>query len=178
MRLSGTVTEVVDTMRTRRHDVVDLTIVFTDIVASSQRWESNPDTMRELLTHHDAATEQSVVTTGGTVHKHTGDGVIAVFTDPLAALDACVAIHRRLASGPADLGRPDVEPLAVRIGAHRGVVEQRAGDLFGPPMNRCARIAAAGHGGQVLVSGVLADSVSDHPAARFRDVGVHRLRGL
>ncbi len=45
-------------------------------------------------------------------------------------------------------------------------------------MNRCARIAAAGHGGQVLVSGVLADIVSDHPDVHFRDVGVHRLRGL
>jgi len=178
MRLSGTVTEVVDTMRHGRHDVVDLTIVFTDIVASTQRWESDPDTMRELLTHHDAVTEQSVAASGGTVHKHTGDGVIAVFSDPVAALDACVAIQRGLAAGPAELGTPEVEPLAVRIGAHRGVVERRAGDLFGPPMNRCARIAAAGHGGQVLVSGVLADGVSDHPAVRLRDVGVHRLRGL
>src|SRR6056297_1479541 len=101
--VSGTVTLVVDT--TRRHDVVDLTIVFTDIVGSTQRWESGPHTMRTLLSHHDDVTEQSVVTAGGTVHKHTGDGVIAVFTDPVAALDACVAIHRRLASGPAEIDR-------------------------------------------------------------------------
>ena len=56
-------------------------------------------------------------------------------------------------------------PIRVRIGVHMGETERRNNDLFGPAMNRAARIMAAGHGGQVLLSAAVAGAVEkDLPA--------------
>ena len=53
-------------------------------------------------------------------------------------------------------------PLRVRMALHTGVAEERDGDYFGPPLNRVARLMAAGHGGQVLLSLATEELVRDH----------------
>ncbi len=68
----------------------------------------------------------------------------------------------------------------MRAGLHLGIVERRDDDLFGSPVNRAARIMNAAHGGQVLLSQAVVDSVHERlPAAiSLRDLGVVRLRDL
>ncbi len=71
-------------------------------------------------------------------------------------------------------------PLAVRMGLHTGEATERGGDYFGQPVNRVARIEAAGHGGQVLVSDATYDIVRELLPEGFglRDWGTHRLKDL
>jgi hypothetical protein len=66
---------------------------------------------------------------------------------------------------------------------HTGATEERDGDYFGPPVNRVARLLSAGHGGQVLLSGVTyglaRDTLSSlEPDAELKDLGEHHLKDL
>jgi predicted ATPase len=69
----------------------------------------------------------------------------------------------------------DLPDIKVRMGTNTGEVHERDGDYFGPPVNRTARLMAAGHGGQVLISAVTAELV---PGLMLRNLGEHRLRDL
>src|SRR5207237_130009 len=68
--------------------------------------------------------------------------------DAVAAVRAAAEAQRRLAALPVG----DLGPLRVRIAINAGPAEQREGDYFGPALNRVARLVAAGHGGQTLLS--------------------------
>jgi predicted ATPase len=116
-----------------------VTFLFTDIEGSTRRWESDPDAMREALAAHDEVLRHAIEARGGWMFKHTGDGACAAFSSPRAAVEAATDAQRVLA-------------LPVRMGIATGEAEQRGDDYFGPILNRTARITAAGHGGQILVT--------------------------
>src|SRR4051794_9235120 len=125
--------------------------------------------MRAALTKHDATMRRAIEGVGGTVVKHTGDGVMGVFADVPAAVDAALAAQR------------NVEGLVVRIGLHAGTAEpQHDGDYTGLTPSRAARVMAAAHGGQILLSATSAALAADHlpVGVTLRDLGEHRLRGL
>src|SRR5262249_4314098 len=138
------------------------TFLMTDIQGSTARWEREPEAMRVALAAHDSVLRGAVQETGGYLFKHTGDGIAAAFVSPRAAVSAAIAAQRAL-------------ELPVRMGICTGEAELRAGDYFGPPLNRAARIMAAGHGGQVLLAGSSASLLEGYD---FLDLGEHRLRGL
>ena len=75
--------------------------------------------------------------------KHLGDGIVARFDAVGAAVAAAVEAQRGLAG--VEWGA--ILSLMVRIGIHAGEAQQRAGDWFGPVLNRTARLMAVGHGG-------------------------------
>ncbi len=106
----------------------------------------------------------------------TGDGLCAAFDDPKDAVAAALQFQQALA----DPGAIDGVALRARCGLHAGAVERRDNDFFGSVLNRAARIMAAAHGGQVLVSHALAVLLVDRPPAgvTFRDLGSVRLRDL
>lgn len=139
-----------------------LTFLFTDIEGSTRRWEDDADGMRASLATHDRVLRDAISASGGTLFKHTGDGVCAVFTSPTAAVDAAVAAQRTL-------------ELPVRMGIATGEAEHRDGDYFGPALNRSARIMAAGHGGQILIDGAIAGQVG---SIALVDLGSKRLRDI
>jgi predicted ATPase/class 3 adenylate cyclase len=152
-----------------------VTFLFTDIEGSTRLWEEEPERMRRALARHDAISRAAVESHRGLVVKSTGDGVHAAFDDALDALGAAVDLQQALAD-PATNG----VPLRVRCGLHAGIVECRDNDFFGTAVNRAARIMAAAHGGQVLVSQAVATLVNDRliPGIALRDLGVVRLRDL
>lgn len=143
--------------------------VMSDVVGSTALWEAHGDAMRVALEVHDGLVHGAVRSAGGRVFKHTGDGMIAVFDD---ADDAVVAAAvGALAGGEwADTG-----PLVIRVSVHVGEASERDGDFFGSPVNRVARINGVGHPGQVLVSDVVRQLMSD-PAGV--DLGMHQLKDL
>jgi predicted ATPase len=138
------------------------TFLFTDIEGSTRRWERDPEAMESALATHDEVLRSAIEVNGGRLFKHTGDGVCAAFASARSALDAAVEAQRRLA-------------LPVRMGVASGEAEERGGDFFGPPLNRAARVMAAGHGGQILVAASTAALVD---GVDFLDLGEHRLRDL
>jgi predicted ATPase len=120
-----------------------VTFLFTDIEGSTRRWEADAQSMRAALLAHDEVLRTAIETHDGFLFSHTGDGVVAAFASPKAAVDAAVDAQREL-------------ELPVRMGIATGEAELRDGDYFGTVLNRAARVMAAGHGGQVL----LADSTA------------------
>ena len=152
------------------------TFLFTDIAGSTRLWEQEPERMKRALAEHDAIARATVEAHRGLIVKMAGDGVHAAFDDPLDAVTATLAFQQALTDPNATHGIA----LSVRCGLHLGVVERRDNDFFGTPVNRAARIMAAAHGGQVLVSQALADLTADRLPGdvTLRDLGVVRLRDL
>jgi predicted ATPase/class 3 adenylate cyclase len=157
-----------------------LAFLFTDIEGSTRLWERHPDAMRSALAQHDRILRTAVEGEGGRVVKTTGDGIMAVFgtaRDGLAASLTAQLALRDEAWGPAG-------PLRVRMGMHVGEAEVEGEgdeqDFHGQSVNRAARIMAAGHGGQVLLSAAAAALVLDRlpESASLRDLGEHHLKDL
>ena len=153
-----------------------LVFLFTDLESSTRLWERHPDAMKEAMARHDAILREAIDDHDGTVVKVTGDGLLAVFTEPTDA--TATALQAQL--GFEDEAWEETGPLRVRIGMHVGEGQYRAGDYYGPAVNRAARVMSAGHGGQVLVSGPVAVSVEDRlpDEVSLRDLGEHRLKDL
>ena len=153
-----------------------VTIVFTDIEGSSRLWEQEPDRMRLALARHDSIVRAAIEQSHGSVIKTAGDGLYAAFEDPLDALLATLALQQGLADPAATNGIP----FRVRCGVHAGAVERRDDDFFGNAVNRAARIMAAAHGGQILVSRAVASLVSGYlpTSIALRGLGDVRLKDL
>jgi predicted ATPase/class 3 adenylate cyclase len=147
-----------------------LTFLFTDIEASTRRWEADAAAMSAALARHDATIRDAVTTAGGRIFKHTGDGVCAVFDSAAAGLAGALDAQRQLVAGP----------LRVRMAIHSGEAEERDDDYFGPTLNRAARLMAAAWGGQMLVSAATAElgGYDLPPGSTLVDLGVHRLADL
>jgi predicted ATPase len=143
-----------------------VTFLFTDMEGSTRRWEEDPDAMRLAVAKHDEVVRRAIEANGGYVFATGGDGFAAAFG---RAADAVAAAQQ------AQAALAEVDAIAVRMGINTGEVNERDGDYFGPAVNRTARLMAAGHGGQVLLSGVTAELV---PGMVLRNLGEHRLRDL
>jgi class 3 adenylate cyclase len=150
--------------------------LFTDVEGSSRLWEEASDKMQRALACHDSIVRSAVEGHGGNVVKTTGDGVHAVFTDPLDAIAATLQLQQELASPDATEGIS----IRVRCAIHSGIAERRDGDYFGTAVNRAARIMSAAHGGQILVSHAAAVLIGGRLPAdtSLRDLGDVRLRDL
>ena len=125
-----------------------VTFLFTDVEGSTRLWEQYPAGMRESMARHDRVLSQTIVDHRGVVFTTAGDQFCAAFSAPGDALDAAIGAQRAL--GSEEWG--DTGELKVRMALHTGNADERDGDYFGPPLNRCARILAIGHGGQILIS--------------------------
>jgi predicted ATPase/class 3 adenylate cyclase len=152
------------------------TFLFTDIEGSTRLWDEDQERMQGALARHDAIARAAVEINRGVVVKMSGDGIHAVFEDPLDAVEATLHLQQALLDPEATNGIA----LLVRCGLHVGVNERRDNDFFGTAVNRAARIMCAAHGGQVLVSQAVAALVGDRlPAGiALRDLGDLHLRGL
>jgi predicted ATPase len=132
--------------------------------------------MALALRKHDAILRSAIETAGGYVFKTVGDAFCAAFRTAADGMSAALAAQQCLGAEP----WPTSRPMLVRMGLHTGVCEERDSDYFGPVVNRAARLEAAAHGGQVLISGATAELLAGSlPAgAGLRDLGLHRLKDL
>jgi predicted ATPase len=122
--------------------------------------------MRVAVAKYDECVRGAIEGNRGYVFATGGDGFAAAFGRAADAVAAAQAAQAALT---------EVDGIAVRMGINTGEVHERDGDYFGPPVNRTARLMSAGHGGQVLISGVTAELV---PGLVLRNLGQHRLRDL
>jgi class 3 adenylate cyclase len=153
-----------------------VTFLFTDIEGSTRLWERYPDDMPAALERHDAIMSQSIGAQGGVVFRTVGDAFFAAFGAALPAVCAALAAQRALHAEPWGA----IGALRVRMALHSSAVELRDDSYFGPPLNRVARLLAAGYGGQTLICRVTQALVRDQlpPGVALRDLGEHHLRDL
>jgi predicted ATPase/class 3 adenylate cyclase/Tfp pilus assembly protein PilF len=153
-----------------------VTFLFTDIEGSTKMWENDPEAMQASLARHDEILAGAIDADDGYVFKTVGDAFCAAFPAATDALEAALEAQRGLPSSE----REQTGPLMVRMALHTGVVEEREGDYFGPPVNRVARLLTAAHGGQVLLSAATREMVRDQLPAEttLMDLGERRLKDL
>jgi TolB-like protein/class 3 adenylate cyclase len=147
--------------------------LFTDIEGSSLLWLDHRATMQEAVAAHDQVMREVSTRHGGEVFKTAGDAFFVSFRRPsdavLAACDAQIALAAQ--------AWPPIGALRTRAAIHVGSAEQRGGDYFGPALNRCARLLALAHGGQVLVTAAVAELLESEREVRaaLRRLGSHPL---
>jgi len=144
------------------------TVLFTDIVGSTEAVRILGDqAWRDRLDRHDLLTERQLSRFGGRLVKTTGDGVLATFDGPAAAIRCAQAIADALSQIGVD----------IRCGIHVGEVEQRDDDIAGIAVHTAQRICSAAQPGEVLVSRVVSDLVAGS-GIEFEDRGEHELKGV
>jgi len=146
-----------------------MTVVFTDVVESTQlavelgdrRWRQVLDNLDQFVTMH-------VSRSGGRVVKQTGDGHLATFSSPQAAIDAALGILE---------AAPTLD-VSIRAGIHTGEVEHRpAQDIGGIAVHVASRVASLAGPGELFVSRTVADLVAGS-GLRFDDRGEQELKGV
>ncbi len=158
-----------------------VTMLFTDIEGSSDSVRAlGPDRWESVLEHHTGIIREALARHGGYVVRSEGDSFFAVFTSPSAAVASVAEMQRRLH----ETAWPHQASVRVRMGLHTGEARPASAasgvDYVGFEVSRAARIAAAAHGGQVLVSDTTESLVRDGlaPGLTLRDLGEHRFKDL
>jgi predicted ATPase/class 3 adenylate cyclase len=154
-----------------------LTFLFSDIEGSTRLLdELGSAAYTAVLERHAAILRAAFAAHGGREEGTEGDSFFVVFDRALDAVLAAVDGQRALAAEP---WPPGVE-LTVRMGLHAGEASGSAAGLVGLDINRAARIAAAAHGGQVVVSDAVRSLVTPDLTGgiSLRGLGSHRLKDL
>jgi class 3 adenylate cyclase len=159
----------------RAHDNGLRTVVFTDIVGSTSLTQSlGDDGAMRLLLVHDRIVREAIAATEGREVKHTGDGIMAAFYSPVAAIRCAIQAQTALAAHNAE--HPDMA-FHMRIGAAIGEPVERHNDLFGATVQLAARLCAHAEPAQILVSSVVADLCLGK-GVMFHDLGSIALKGF
>jgi len=148
-----------------------VSLLFTDVEGSTRLlhalgadydavMETHLDILCTAIDHH-----------RGAVFGSEGDAVFAVFAEAEDALAAAEEAQRELTAKV----WPALGALRVRMAVHTGEVRLARGTYYGMSLHETARVCAAAHGGQVLLTGA---TCAASPGVRVRDLGEHRLRDL
>jgi len=129
-----------------------------------------------VLAEHNRIMRAAVEESGGTEVSTDGDAFFAVFSTPVACMDAALVAQRALREQP----WPEGGRVTVRMGAHSGEGSLGGDNYVGLDVNRAARVAAAAHGGQILVSEPTRALIGHSRDAdvEFRDLGNYHLKDL
>jgi class 3 adenylate cyclase len=156
-----------------------VTFLLTDIEGSTRLWETEPEAMKMALQRHDRLLAEVIAEHGGMVvtSRGEGDSFFAVFPSAASAVEAAGVCQLRLGRE----ARPTGSALRVRMGLHTGEARVRGrDDVDNTPINRCARVRAAAHGGHVLLTKMTRDLVAGRLGGGFglKELGEFRLRDL
>lgn len=140
----------------RRPANPEVTLVFTDLVGfSTWSLRAGDDATLKLLRRVARAVEPPLLDAGGHIVKRMGDGIMAVFADPLVAVSAVLAATQALKSVEVDGYKP-----RMRVGIHTGRPQRLASDWLGVDVNVAARVMERGTRGGVMVSGTTLDQLA------------------
>jgi class 3 adenylate cyclase len=156
----------------KRHPVatdrVLSTVLFTDMVASTEQLAASGDTAwRNVLDAHDETAARVVADYRGRVVKQTGDGILATFDGPARAVRCAAALLEAAAR----------QRITLRAGLHTGEIEVRPSDVAGIAVHIASRIAALANGNEVLVSRTIVDLTAGS-GIDFEPRGEHELKGI
>ena len=143
-----------------------VTFLFTDIEGSTRLLAELGDEYADVLAEHRRLLRDAFTSHGGVEVDTQGDGFFVAFGSAADAVAAADDAQRALEGGP----------VRVRMGLHTGEPLVTDEGYVGMDVHRAARIAAAGHGGQVLLSHTTHELLPD--GMDIRDLGEHRLKDL
>jgi class 3 adenylate cyclase len=144
------------------------TIVFTDIVGSTQRAAALGDhRWHDLLDKHDSVVRHELERFRGREVNTAGDGFVATFTSPSVAIDCAEAIVHAVR----------ILGIEVRVGIHAGEVEVRGADIAGMAVHIGARVGSLAGASEVFVSSTVVEIVAGS-RRRFADRGEYELKGV
>ncbi|HET9256028.1 MAG TPA: AAA family ATPase, partial [Pseudonocardiaceae bacterium] len=151
----------------------------SDVEGSTRLWEGDEEAMGAAIARHYELLGATIALHGGVrpVEQGEGDSVMGVFARPSDALAAALDAQRAFAMEP----WPGGQALRIRLALHTGQAQLRGDNNYcGRAVIRCARLRAAAHGGQTVLSGVTRDLVADRlpDGVTLRDLGAHRLKDL
>ena len=151
-----------------------ITFLFTDIEGSTLLLQELGPDYNSVQTDHMQIMRDAITAGAGVEIRTEGDAFFAAFPSAKGAVTAAVQAQRAINDHDWSHGRP----LHVRMGLHTGEGILGGDDYLGIDVNRAARIAAAGHGGQVLLSeSTRAVVINDLPnGVSVRELGAHRLK--
>ncbi|HLF69120.1 MAG TPA: adenylate/guanylate cyclase domain-containing protein [Gaiellaceae bacterium] len=143
-----------------------VTLLFTDIEGSTRLLREHGQAYGEILADHRRASREAFARHGGVEVDTQGDAFFVAFRSAADAVAAAAESQRRPAEGP----------VRFRIGIHTGEPILTSEGYVGLDVHRAARVAACGHGGQVVLSA--ATRALLHDSVEVRDLGEHRLKDL
>lgn len=153
-----------------------VTFLFTDVEGSTRLLKELRDGYGDVLAEHQRILREAFEAAGGQEIDTQGDSFFVAFPRAKDAVNAATAVQRALAAHR----WPKGAAVRVRIGLHTG--EPTLGDerYVGIGVHKTARIAAAAHGGQILLSNTTRGLVEDElpPDFRLVDLGEHRLKDI
>jgi class 3 adenylate cyclase len=153
------------------HDTYDrvlATVLFTDIVASTEQLASKGDAAwRRVLEDHDQTMDRIVNEYRGHLVKQTGDGILATFDRPARAVRCAKAL----------LDAAESQGITLRVGLHTGEIEVRPSDLAGIAVHIANRIATIAAPNEILVSRTVVDLTAGS-GLQFEPRGEHQLKGV
>ena len=164
-------------MRERPLPTGTVTFLFTDIEGSTRLVQDlGPAAYAELLERHNAILRDAFARHAGIERGTQGDSFLELFTEAPAAVAAAVDAQRALHAAT----WPDGAEVRVRMGIHSGLGTLGGDDYVGVDIHRAARIAAAAHGGQVLVSDATRSLVEGQlpDGVELLPLGEHELRDV
>ena len=150
-----------------------VTFFFSDIEGSTRLVQRLGPRYRSVLGDHNDIVRASVAETDVVEVRTMGDSFFLAFRSAAEAVESAVVVQRSLEEHI----WPEEAPMRIRIGMHTGEARLGGDDYIGVDVNRAARISAAVHGGQVLVSASTRAVVADSDRM-FTDLGSHRLKDL
>jgi DNA-binding SARP family transcriptional activator/class 3 adenylate cyclase len=153
-----------------------VTFLFTDVEGSTRLLKQLRDRYAEVLAAHREILRAAVEGSSGRAIDTQGDAYFAAFHRAKDAVTAAVVAQRALAAHP----WPDGAEIRVRMGIHTGEPAVGSDSYVGLGVHRAARICAAGHGGQILVSQTTRELLRDDPPSEtdLRDLGEQRLKDV
>jgi class 3 adenylate cyclase len=153
-----------------------VTMLMTDIESSTALVHRLGDRYGELINDVRSILSDTAAQRLGYVVESRADEFFAVFEGCGSALETAVTIQRELQRRD----WPDNVEVRVRIGVHSGYPTINGSNYIGMALHTAARICAAAHGGQILISGDAKEAARGAipHGVRFRKLGIHRLRGL
>jgi len=154
----------------------NVTLLFSDIEASTRLLQQlGTDRYAVALEQYRRLLREAFSSHDGYEVNYEGDSFFVAFPSASLAVSAAAEAQRALAAQR----WPDALPLRVRIGIHTGTPTPAPPKYVGLDVHQAARVMAAAHGGQVLVTQTTRD-LNDSPGSRtaFRDLGEHELRDI
>jgi class 3 adenylate cyclase len=133
-----------------------VTFLFTEIEGYAAAQRNGSEQTKDVLARYRSIMRRAVENHGGYFFEMTDDGCFAAFATAMGAIAAALEAQRTSLGESAE-----ITGLRVRMALHTGVAEEYDGDYLGPPVNRAAHLLSAAHGGQIILSAVTYNLVSD-----------------